>query len=164
MKPNRKKTAAPTERQRKPLPLGQAMATSGLRETVCRGRGLSAYRLMTDWELIVGRELAERCRPVKLSAGTLHLRVLPQDALHVDYMRDVILQRIARASGDALGVRRCALTQGPLPPLRTRMRPVSAPDFSAANLADLPECLESIDDTGLRRALQHLAITLRASS
>ena len=145
---------APPERRRTLLRVGEALAGLPVREKACRARGLTVYRLMADWRVIVGPEFAACTRPLKFSSGTLHLRVSPQGAVAVQYGRHLLLERITRSVGGALGVQRLALSQGPLPPepakpaTRVRVDPASV---------EVP----GISDSGLRAALQGLGAALK---
>lgn len=97
------------------MPLGRLVAKA--LDPVTRKRGFASARLLTDWESVVGRDIAAMARPEKLAfprgrkdqtrpgqagsshagsggGGTLHLSCASGDALELRHMGDVIRERV----------------------------------------------------------------------
>ncbi len=73
---------------------------------VFKQRGFGEYKILTEWEQIVGKQLAACTRPQKIAfppkqktGGTLHLHVLGANALEVQMSEPQILQQIASYLG-----------------------------------------------------------------
>ena len=103
----------------------------GLTKKAFEKHGFAAATLLTDWEIIVGRELASYTVPERLKwprqigtadgdpegarpGGTLHLRVDPARALDVEYRARQIAERINAYFGYR-AVETVRLIQAPLP-------------------------------------------------
>ncbi|PZP53836.1 MAG: DUF721 domain-containing protein [Micavibrio aeruginosavorus] len=80
------------------------------KETFSR-KFVSLGRILTQWDDIVGSEMAEKCQPVKLHyrkpkaanekpQATLDIAVSSADATLLHYQKDLILERINQLFGD----------------------------------------------------------------
>ena len=120
-----------------------------------RKYGFAAARLIVDWEIIVGERLAAVCLPERLARdGALTVRVAPAFALELQHLEPRVLERIATFFGRR-AVTRLRLRQGdvrrPEPPRRRAPGPLT--DAEEARLGSM---LETVDDEGLRDALERL--------
>ncbi|MDE3036902.1 MAG: DUF721 domain-containing protein, partial [Pseudomonadota bacterium] len=133
---------------------------------VMRAKGLAGSRILTEWESIVGRELARHTLPEKIAfpqgkktGGTLTIAVENGFALELQHMQPKILERVAGYFGYA-AISRINISPAVLPvaaPLKTRPpRQRLAP--GSARLAD------NVEDGALKEALQSLARTLEGKS
>ena len=134
------------------------------RPTFHRKTTLSA-RLVLDWTIIVGADLASRTSPARLSAGVLTVLCVGPAAMEIQHMTTEILERIASHFGHvpavpgrdhavdtpALPVHRLRIVQDDGRTIRTdrtdaRMgrvppQPVPLSDFEAGDLRDALERL-----------------------
>ncbi len=131
-----------------------------------RKRGFAESRLLTDWDMIVGKALAQHCAPQKLSfpknqhGATLHITCASGWATELQFQSDVICDKIAAFFGyRAVGAIR--IHQGPLPE-RTKPK-----EFASINVEDASETLQSavseVQDDELRHRLLRLGLSLEAS-
>lgn len=88
------------------FPLGIAECLSPIVTPAMKKRGFGEYKIITEWETIVGHELARVTRPQKVSfppqsktGGTLHLHVLGAHALEVQMALPQIIEQIATYTG-----------------------------------------------------------------
>lgn len=141
----------------------RAVAASVARVTgpILRGRGFAEARVIADWPLIVGAQLAEDCCPDKLShgrgenaVGVLHLRVAPAAAVEIQHLTPQIIERVNRFFGYR-AVDRLALLQGPLPKRKTDKREPPRP-LSPAEDAGIARGTAAIDNEPLRQAVADL--------
>lgn len=122
-----------------------------------RKRGLSEAALVSDWENILGRDLAAECIPLRLVpggegvGGTLHIRVSGALALELQHLQPQVIERINSYFGYR-AVGRIALHQGPIGPRSQRPRRTDPPP-TPGDLAALENRLGSVEDPELRRAL-----------
>src|SRR5262245_29742222 len=100
-------------------------------------RGFGEAQLVTQWEALMGPELAAKLAPERLTfprgerrAGTLRLRVATAFALEAQHLEPVLIERINGFFGYA-AVARIVLVQGP--PLQG---PPPAPRLRALNSAE----------------------------
>jgi hypothetical protein len=128
-------------------------------------QGLAGSRILTEWESIVGPELARRSLPEKLSfpagkktGGTLTISVENGFATHLQHMQPLILERVAGYFGYA-AVSRIQISHGwqPAPPPATP--PLNRKPLPAACL----HMADGVEDEELKAALQSLAMTLADS-
>ncbi len=77
-------------------------ATDGLAKVIknLEGKNNKIYfKLMFDWHMIVGDNLAKACSPVKLTGGKkeniLYLIAKPEDVTQVSFARDIIIEKIS---------------------------------------------------------------------
>jgi len=150
--------------RRIPRRMGQpiAAALAPLLAKPAAKRGFREARLLAEWRIIVGDQLATRTRPERLErrggAPTLRLLVAPGWALEVQHMAPMIAERINRYFGQAM-VERIALRQGPVPELPQAARPVPG---SVAAQPDLPpEARERLEAACAQVEDKELAAILR---
>ncbi|MGE0736443.1 MAG: DUF721 domain-containing protein [Alphaproteobacteria bacterium] len=158
-KPLRPAADQPVQRAGAP----RAVAASVARVTgpILRGRGFAEARVIADWPLIVGAQLAEDCCPEKLThgrgenaIGVLHLRVAPAAAVEIQHLTPQIVERVNRFFGFR-AVDRLALVQGPLPKRQAATRkPPRA--LSPAEDDGIAQRTALIEDEALRRAVADL--------
>jgi hypothetical protein len=134
-----------------------------LTKPALKNRSAAEAALLLDWEKIVGKDIAARSRPRKLTfprrserrEGHLTLLVDPAFALDLQHLSPQLVERINSHFGFQL-IARLLVHQGPLPaaaasPERLRQAP---PD--SGKLANLNKNLEQVTDAGLRDALKRL--------
>ena len=120
-------------------------------------RGLALSSLVADWPSVIGSELASVTVPRRLDkggAGTLTLRVESGQALTLQHLEPLLIERINAYLGFN-AISRLRLQQGPLgrrlPPPR---RP--APPLDPAQEAALQARAKGVADAKLRAALERL--------
>jgi hypothetical protein len=128
-----------------------------------RKRGFAEIRLLSDWGLIVGEELAAYTIPQKISQSknqpaTLHVMVEPAWAMELQYMEPVVLERIAGFFGYRL-ISRIVIHQGPIPPRAAA--PQLVPDTEP--LPDT-ELFAGHEDGALKDALRRLGASIHNRS
>lgn len=127
-------------------------------------RGFAEAALITDWDTIVGKELALVSQPEKLafspgerSNGTLHIRVQGGVATELQHLEPLVVERINSHFGYR-AIARLKFTHAPLrqpTPRRVSQKPAqlkSSPEQRAA----LDSVLASVDDQEVRAALHRL--------
>lgn len=152
------------EDRRSRSPQALARFVPKLTRPALRGFSRAEAALLTDWEEIVGQQVATYTQPIKLTfpkrherlRATLHLRVHPAMALDLQHSGDLLAERVNTHFGYAL-VERLRLVQAPLR-TRTQRQPLqAAPALPPERANALQQRLSAIDDTGLREALERLA-------
>lgn len=133
-----------------------------LMRPVFKMQGLAASKLISEWEAIIGKELAAHTMPAKLtfakdknSDGTLTIACTGAQALTLQHMQPIIIERIACYFGYK-AVARIAIEQRPMTAAPTKRIKAKNPiivDTSA---------IAGIEDTELREALSGLAKTFSA--
>ncbi len=129
--------------------------------------GFMQNAVVTRWPEIVGPRYAEFSMPESLGfpsgqrrGGTLRLLVEGAHALTIQHVAPHIIERVNRYFGYA-AVERIAIRQGSLPEAR---RPVARPprkaDAPVVLSQDVSRTLRSVNDPGLRNALEALAARL----
>lgn len=128
---------------------------------VLKTQGTAASKLMTEWENIVGRDMAQHCFPLKINFpkdrnmdGTLVVACVGAHALALQHLQPVIIERIASYFGYK-AVSRMTIEQrsaAPQPKNRKSIR-------KAAKVLD-SSCVETVADPDLKDALSGLAKTL----
>ena len=123
-------------------------------------RGFGEAQLITQWEAVIGAELAGKLAPDRLSfargeraLGSLRLRVASGFAVEAQHLEPVIIERINSFFGYR-AVARIILVQGPLPQAAAptpRPRPLSAEEESG-----LDQRLAAVPEGELRQALRRL--------
>jgi hypothetical protein len=125
-------------------------------------RGFGEAQVILEWPAVVGQDLARDTLPVKLSFGrgervdgTLHLRVAAGAALAIQHLEPLIIERINTFFGyKAVG--RLAIRQGPLPRRNEPKAPPPPRPLSEAESQALQGRLQTVNDPGLREALERL--------
>jgi len=130
-------------------------------------RGFGEAQLVTQWEAVMGPELAAQLSPERLSFargarqdGTLRLRVAPGFALAAQHLEPVIIERINGFFGYC-AVARIALVQGP-PARAPAARPTPRP-LDPAEQRALGERVAGVADPALRDALARLGAAVIGS-
>lgn len=134
-----------------------------------RRRGFAETGILTDWETIIGPELARDTQPDRLrfprgenTGGTLHLRAATGAALEIQHLEPLIIERINRFFGYQ-AVARLALLQTPLPVARPRPHRKSR-QLSAAEEKTLQRAVEGIGEDRLKQALIRLGKAVSGSA
>ena len=162
--PGKSAGAKPTAEQpvkRYGTPRAVAASVARITGPILRGRGFAEARVIADWPLIVGAQLAEDCCPDKLShgrgehaIGVLHLRVTPAAAVEIQHLTPQILERVNQFFGYR-AVDRIALMQGPLPKHKTATRkPLRT--LTPTEQASVAARAAPIDNEALRNAVAAL--------
>lgn len=127
-----------------------------------KAKGLAGSRILTEWESVVGKELARHTAPEKISfpqgkktGGTLTIAVENGFGLELQHLQPVILERLAMYFGYT-AVSRIAIAPAMLPAAKPKEAKAPAPSLApgSAGLAD------DIEDGALKDALQSLAKAL----
>ena len=128
-------------------------------------QGFAAASVITDWALIVGKELADVTLPQRIafpvgkrSHGTLHLRVAGVMALEVQHKTPQILARINGYFGYA-AVTHLKLSQGAI----ARSSQASRPEGSLAPAKEVEARLEAAPPN-VAAALERLGAAIAADS
>jgi len=145
-----------------------AGAVPKLTDPLLRKRGFVEGRIVRDWPLIAGINLAAGCLPESLSfprgrrdGATLKLLAAPGRALEVQHALPQLIERVNGHFGWA-AVARVTIRQGPLPArAASRLRSLRA--LGAAERAGVAERVAGVADPELRRRLAALGEALRAA-
>jgi hypothetical protein len=142
-----------------------------LRKTLNEGfarQGFASSELVTQWQTIVGAEIAAHSEPMKIQwprpihdqepePATLILRVEGPAAIEIQHLSSVILERVNRFFGwQAIG--QIALRQAPLRRVE-KPAPPAGPD--PQKMAQVTAELGDIADDGLRAALARLGASVK---
>jgi len=145
-----------------------AAFTRGVVGAALAARGMSESSLIADWPAIVGATIAAYARPLQLQwpprpekrdpeaptgAATLVLRVDGAFALEAQHNAALVVERVNAHLGWRC-VDKIAFRQGPMPPLKPKRAPLSAPGPAAE--AEAREAAAGVDDETLREALTRL--------
>ena len=128
-------------------------------------------RLLTQWEEIIGSELAFKTQPVKLrymkykegaknSAGsnaTLEIACTSADATILHYQKNLILERIIRIFGDdwIKDIKFVPEVSSGKDTLKSRRK--STKNLTEADKKHLSQMLEGVDDPEVRERLESMA-------
>jgi hypothetical protein len=133
-------------------------------------QGFSSIELVTQWQDIVGSEIAAHTEPIKIQwphhadpadgdPGVLVVRAQGPTALEIQHLSNVILERVNSFLGwRAVG--RLAIRQAPL--TRTSKR-VQLPPPNPETVRRVEATLANIADDGLRAALARLGATIKSA-
>jgi hypothetical protein len=135
---------------------------------VAESRGFAQMRLLTDWEEVVGAEVARLARPEKVGyarqgmGATLHVSCIPGAATEIQMMREMILERVNACYGYR-AVTKLRIVQAayggfaePKPTYQPRRKPLKSHQSSPETRERLRDTINSIEDEGLRKALSRL--------
>lgn len=133
---------------------------------VAESRGFAQMRLLTEWEEVVGPEVARLARPEKVGyarqgmGATLHVSCLPGAATDVQMMSTTILERVNACYGyravTKLRIVHAAAAVGMAEPAAAFVprKPEPKPrQIAPEDRARLRDTINSIEDEGLRNAL-----------
>ncbi len=132
-----------------------------------RQKGMGIGTLAMSWRTIIGGEMAEWTRPVKLTPGrgsapgTLEIRVEGARALEVQHRERQIIERVNTYLGRNT-VQRLRLVRGSLTGASTPSAKQAQETELARRAELLEEALSQITDPGLRAALAGLGARLGA--
>lgn len=125
---------------------------------VFKAQGAAASKLMSEWPMIVGADMAAYSAPTKLSfakqknnEGTLTVACEGAHALTLQHMVPLILERITNYFGYQ-AVARISIEQRLISPPRpaAKKRTISSKKIDSS-------CLENVEDSELREALRDFA-------
>jgi hypothetical protein len=133
---------------------------------VYKKHGFAEHRILTEWDLIVGPELAAYSQPQKLTmprgkkeGGTLYVLVAAGRALELQHLQPIILSKVATYFGYT-AVARLHFTQSQTTLFRktTAEKPKQKPVADEALIALTAQC----EDEQLKNALLSLGAALAA--
>jgi hypothetical protein len=138
-----------------------------LLDPAARRRGLAEARLLTDWHLVVGPQLAPRCQPVRLAGandgrgGVLTVHVGGAQAVELQHSAPQLIERINGFFGYPAVARLRLIQAPPMRPVKSRPhRPGRA--LCADELSALATLVEPVRPPALRAALAELGRTVAA--
>ncbi len=130
-------------------------------------RGFGEAQLVTQWEAVIGPDLAQKLSPERLNFprgerrnGTLRLRVASAFATEAQHLEPVLIERINAFFGYG-AVARLTLVQGPslnAAPAAPTQRPLTA-----AEEREIDARVAGVADPELRAALQRLGTAVTGS-
>jgi hypothetical protein len=130
-------------------------------------RGFGEAQLVTQWEAVIGEELAIKISPERISFprgerrnGTLRLRVASAFATEAQHLEPVLIERINAFFGYG-AVARLAFVQGP--PLNAAPKPVPLRTLSADEQREIESRVAGVADPALRDALMRLGRAVAGS-
>jgi hypothetical protein len=138
-----------------------------LLDPAARRRGLAEARLLTDWPLVIGPQLAARCQPVRLAGaqsgagGVLTIHVGGASALELQHSAPQVLERINGFFGYP-AVARLRLIQAPPARPVKRRGPRRVRPLAADELRELAALVEPVTPPQLQAALAELGRTVTA--
>jgi hypothetical protein len=129
---------------------------------VMRRRGFAEAAILTNWDSIVGQQLADHSQPSRIvfprgerAGGTLHLRVSSAFAPDIQHLSPQIIERINGHFGYA-AIARLELHQGWVT-APDRRQPAPETDTPPAPNPSLTEAIAKVDGEELGAALERLA-------
>ena len=125
-------------------------------------RGFAKSQLLTEWDSVVGAQIADLARPLRLShtakegmGGTLTLGVLGVRALEAQHMEPAIIERVNAHYGYRAVARIRLAQMGPEAFAKAQIAaPSSEPTDEQINT--LRDAVAAVADDGLRDALERL--------
>ena len=156
----------PIRRQKTMRPIAASLPR--LTKVITGKRGFAEAGLIEDWEVILGKELASQCLPIKLrypsqgvrNDGTLLIKVDPAFALAIQQQAPQIIERI-NSHFVYRAISRLSLQQGPLYRAETKNLP-ALPKLTKSEYLSIEEEFANVENDSLRTALERLARTLKA--
>ena len=125
-------------------------------------RGCAQARLWTEWDAVVGAQIADLVRPLRLShtskdgmGGTLTLGVLGVRALEAQHQEPAIIERVNAHYGYR-AVARVRLAQVGPEVFKLAKLEIAPPEPSLKQIEELKTAVKPISDDGLRDALERL--------
>ncbi|WP_085907343.1 DUF721 domain-containing protein [Kiloniella majae] len=133
-------------------------------------RGFAEAGLIEDWAMIVGKELADQCLPVKLrypsqgirNDGTLLIKADPAFALAIQQQTPQVIERVNSHFGYR-AIARISLQQGPLYKPEKKQAP-ELPKLTTKEQQDIKSEFSNVENEALRTSLERLAATTRAKN
>ena len=127
-------------------------------------RGFGEAQLVTQWDAVIGEELAKKLSPERISFprgerrnGTLRLRVASGFATEAQHLEPVLIERINAFFGYG-AVARLAFIQGP--PLNAPPAPPSLRKLTAEEQRAIDARVAGVADPELRTALTRLGTAI----
>ncbi|WP_421875561.1 DUF721 domain-containing protein [Pacificispira sp.] len=130
-------------------------------------RGFMDARILNEWPMIVGADLARHAHPDRLTfprgrrdGGTLHIRAMGPMATELQHLEPVLVDRINSHFGyrAVAGIKLLQVppTRLPADARKAQSRKPPAPPADPRQLADLDRRLEEVEDPELRAILRRL--------
>lgn len=142
--------------------LRASSAAKGLIRPALTKRGFSEPRLLTEWDTVVGAQIAGLCRPVKLGyaskqgmGGTLTIGALGASALEVQHLQPQIIERVNAHYGYR-AISRIRLVQLGAEAFEAHKKGRKTPSHRPETVARIRETVQPVVDEGLRAALERL--------
>ena len=156
----------PSRRRKSMQPIAATLPM--LTKRITGKRGFAEAGLIEDWGIIVGKELANQCLPVKLrypsqgirNDGTLLIKADPAFALAIQQQTPQIIERVNSHFGYR-AISRISLQQGPLYKPDKKQAP-EIPKLSPQEQQDIKKEFSNVESEALRTSLERLAATTRA--
>jgi hypothetical protein len=170
-KPQKKETKIPEVSSRRRKSMQPIAATlPRLTKRITGKRGFAEAGLIEDWSVIVGKDLANQCLPIKLrypsqgirNDGTLLIKADPAFALAIQQQTPQIIERVNSHFGYR-AIARISLQQGPLYKPETKQA-LELPKLSAKEQQDIKTEFSNVENEALRTSLERLAATTRAKN
>ena len=126
-------------------------------------RGLAHASVITEWERIIGPDLARYSQPEKLifprgqrDRGTLHIRVLGSLATELQHLEPLVIERVNTHFGYR-AVERIRLIQAPLRREdRQAKQPKPLPAADKQELTELRQSLDHVENPEMRAVLERI--------
>lgn len=130
--------------------------------------GFGQVNLITDWENIVGHNLAQFCRPLKIifprgkrMAGTLHIQVMGPMALELQHMQPMLIDRINAYFGyGAIAAIRLKQTANILKPQSERLKEQKNKEkrlpLKKDKVKEIEKVVSNVKDEEMRQLLQKI--------
>ncbi|WP_053005559.1 DUF721 domain-containing protein [Kiloniella spongiae] len=170
-KSQKKETKIPEVSSRRRKSMQPIAATlPRLTKRITGKRGFAEAGLIEDWSVIVGKDLANQCLPIKLrypsqgirNDGTLLIKADPAFALAIQQQTPQIIERVNSHFGYR-AIARISLQQGPLYKPETKQAP-ELPKLSVKEQQDIKTEFSNVENEALRTSLERLAATTRAKN
>jgi len=160
-----KTTQKPAYRKSSLFPKTLSKCVENLTRPALRSQGLAGSRIISEWQAIVGANLAQHSLPQKLSfpagkktGGTLSIAVENGFATELQHLQQIILERLAVYFGYR-AVSRIVISHTYVPETKKQTTTPLTKKLSAESLA----LVEKVEDEELRVALAGIARTLAKS-
>jgi hypothetical protein len=130
-------------------------------------QGFAAVEIVTQWQAIVGEDLAKRSEPIKLtwprrddpdSIGVLQIRVEGAYALEIQHLQPVIIERVNRYFGWRC-VGKLAIRQGPV--AARRKRPALRKEPSPEEVGRTRQSIGKFEDDALGHSVARLGALIK---
>lgn len=129
-------------------------------------RGFAQSRLLTEWEAVVGAQIADLARPLRLShaaqeglGGTLTIGVLGVRALEAQHVEPTIIERVNAHYGYR-AVARIRIAQLGAEAFEKAQPAPATPDPTPEQAKRLKDTVSSVADDELRDALERLGLNI----
>jgi len=137
-------------------------AAKGMIRPALTKRGFSEPRLLVEWDAVVGAQIGDLCRPVKMGyaskqgmGGTLTVGALGACALEVQHLTPRIVERVNAHYGYR-AIARIRLVQLGPEAFEERRKGRTVPHPRPEDVARIRRTVEPVANEGLRGALERL--------